>query len=49
MEGSEPSPDAPPRPRRPIRAATPRPSGPPAWLITALVVGGAVAAFFLLR
>jgi pSer/pThr/pTyr-binding forkhead associated (FHA) protein len=38
-----------PRPRRPIRAATPKPSGPPAWLITALVMGGAAAAYFLLR
>jgi pSer/pThr/pTyr-binding forkhead associated (FHA) protein len=37
------------RPRRPIRAATPKPGGPPAWLITALILGGATAAFFLLR
>jgi hypothetical protein len=37
------------RPRRPIRAAAPKPSGPPAWLITALIIGGAAAAFFLLR
>jgi hypothetical protein len=38
-----------PRPGRPIRAAAPKPSGPPAWLITALIMGGAAAAFFLLR
>lgn len=38
-----------PRPRRPIRASAPRPSGPPAWLITVLVLGGAIAAYFLLR
>ena len=37
------------RARRPIRAAAPRPSGPPAWLITALVLAVAVAAYFLLR
>ena len=38
------------RPRRPIRASTPRPSGPPAWLITVIVLAGAAAAyFFLLR
>ncbi len=37
------------RTRRPIRASTPRPSGPPAWLITALVLAGAAAAYFLLR
>jgi pSer/pThr/pTyr-binding forkhead associated (FHA) protein len=37
------------RARRPIRAATPRPSGPPAWLIATLVVVGAVVAFLLLR
>jgi pSer/pThr/pTyr-binding forkhead associated (FHA) protein len=38
-----------PRPGRPIRAATPKPGGPPAWLITAIIMGGAAAAFFLLR
>jgi pSer/pThr/pTyr-binding forkhead associated (FHA) protein len=38
-----------PRPRRPIRASTPRSSGPPAWLITALVLAGAAAAYFILR
>jgi hypothetical protein len=38
-----------PRTRRPIRASTPRPSGPPAWLITALVLAGAAAAYFILR
>jgi pSer/pThr/pTyr-binding forkhead associated (FHA) protein len=37
------------RPRRPIRASTPRPSGPPAWLITALILAACVAAYFLLR
>ncbi len=37
------------RTRRPIRASAPRPSGPPAWLITALVLAGAAAAYFLLR
>ena len=37
------------RTRRPIRASTPRPSGPPAWLITALVLAGAAAAYFILR
>ena len=41
--------DAVPRLRRPIRAATPRPSGPPAWLITVLILCGAAAAYFLLR
>src|SRR6476469_713781 len=48
-EASAGDPDAEPRPRRTIRAATPRPSGPPTWLIAALVVVGAVLAFFLLR
>lgn len=38
-----------PRTRRPIRAAAPKPGGPPAWLITALIIGGAAAAYFLLR
>jgi predicted component of type VI protein secretion system len=47
-EGSDVSPAA-PRVRRPIRAAAPRPSGPPAWLITALVLGGGGAAYFLLH
>ena len=37
------------RTRRPIRASTPRASGPPAWLITVLVLAGAVAAYFILR
>jgi pSer/pThr/pTyr-binding forkhead associated (FHA) protein len=37
------------RARRPIRASTPRSSGPPAWLITALVLAGAAAAYFILR
>ena len=48
-EASEGEPDTEPRPRRTIRAATPRPSGPPTWLIAALVVVGAVVAFLLLR
>ncbi len=47
-EGSDVSPGV-PRVRRPIRAAAPRPSGPPAWLITALVLGGGIAAYFLLH
>jgi pSer/pThr/pTyr-binding forkhead associated (FHA) protein len=38
-----------PRARRPIRAATPKPSGPPAWLITALILGAGAAAYFFLR
>jgi pSer/pThr/pTyr-binding forkhead associated (FHA) protein len=38
-----------PRTRRPIRASTPRASGPPAWLITALVLAGAAAAYLILR
>jgi pSer/pThr/pTyr-binding forkhead associated (FHA) protein len=33
------------RPRRPIRASAPKPSGPPAWLIALLTLGGAVAAY----
>jgi pSer/pThr/pTyr-binding forkhead associated (FHA) protein len=37
------------RTRRPIRASTPRASGPPAWLITVLVLAGAVAAYLILR
>jgi pSer/pThr/pTyr-binding forkhead associated (FHA) protein len=36
------------RPRRPIRASAPKPSGPPAWLIALLTLGGAVAAYFFL-
>jgi pSer/pThr/pTyr-binding forkhead associated (FHA) protein len=37
-----------PRERRPIRASTPRPSGPPAWIIAAVIVAiGAVVYFFL--
>jgi hypothetical protein len=36
------------RTRRPIRAAAPKPSGPPAWLIAALTLGGAAAAYFFL-
>ncbi|MEP6686954.1 MAG: FHA domain-containing protein [Gemmatimonadales bacterium] len=37
------------RTRRPIRASTPRPGGPPAWLITVLVLAGAAVVYFLLR
>ncbi len=38
-----------PRPqRRPIRAATPRPAGPPAWLIALLVLIALAAAYVLL-
>jgi pSer/pThr/pTyr-binding forkhead associated (FHA) protein len=37
------------RPRRPIRAAAPRPSGPPAWLITVLILGAGIVAYLLLR
>jgi pSer/pThr/pTyr-binding forkhead associated (FHA) protein len=36
------------RPRRPIRASVPKPSGPPAWLIAILTLGGAIAAYFFL-
>lgn len=36
------------RPRRPIRASAPKPSGPPAWLIALLTLGGAIAAYFFL-
>jgi pSer/pThr/pTyr-binding forkhead associated (FHA) protein len=34
------------RARRPIRASAPEPGGPPAWLITALIVAIAAAVFF---
>jgi pSer/pThr/pTyr-binding forkhead associated (FHA) protein len=37
------------RSRRPIRASTPRPSGPPVGLIAALVILAAAVAYFLLR
>ena len=39
-----------PRPgaRRPIRAATPKPSGPPLWLISLMVVAAFIIAFVLL-
>jgi pSer/pThr/pTyr-binding forkhead associated (FHA) protein len=33
---------------RPFRAATPKPSGPPVWLLAGLVLIGAVIAFFIL-
>jgi pSer/pThr/pTyr-binding forkhead associated (FHA) protein len=36
------------RPRRPLRASAPKPSGPPTWLIAALALGGAIAAYFFL-
>ena len=35
--------------RRTIRASVPRPEGPPAWLLAALVLAGAALAYFLLR
>jgi pSer/pThr/pTyr-binding forkhead associated (FHA) protein len=41
--------EATPRARRPIRASAPRPSGPPALLITAVIIVVAVVAFLLLR
>jgi pSer/pThr/pTyr-binding forkhead associated (FHA) protein len=34
--------------RRPIRASTPKPSGPPAWLVALLVMIGLVIAYLLL-
>jgi pSer/pThr/pTyr-binding forkhead associated (FHA) protein len=38
-----------PRPaRRPIRASTPKPSGPPAWLVALLLLIGVVIAYLLL-
>jgi pSer/pThr/pTyr-binding forkhead associated (FHA) protein len=38
-----------PRPaRRPIRASTPKPSGPPAWLVALLLLFGVVIAYLLL-
>ncbi|HET7469176.1 MAG TPA: FHA domain-containing protein [Gemmatimonadales bacterium] len=44
------APEAGARPRRPIRAAAPKPSGPsPILIAVALVVIGAAVAFFLLR
>jgi pSer/pThr/pTyr-binding forkhead associated (FHA) protein len=44
------SPPAGPRPgaRRPIRAATPKPSGPPLWLISLMVVAAFIIAYVLL-
>ncbi|HUF35900.1 MAG TPA: FHA domain-containing protein [Gemmatimonadales bacterium] len=39
---------APRVPRRPIRAAVPRPSGPPVWLIVVLLLVVAAVAWFLL-
>jgi hypothetical protein len=34
--------------RRPIRAATPRPSGPPMWLVALLVIAAVIIAYVLL-
>jgi len=49
MPPAEDREDVPPR-RRPIRAAPPRAAGPSLWwLIAALVLGGAIAAFLILR
>ncbi len=48
-EGETPAGPTATRARRPIRAAAPKPSGPSAWLITAVIIAVAVAAFFLLR
>jgi pSer/pThr/pTyr-binding forkhead associated (FHA) protein len=47
---AEPAPTESPRPaaRRPIRAAAPKPSGPPAWLITLVVIAALVVAYVLL-
>jgi pSer/pThr/pTyr-binding forkhead associated (FHA) protein len=42
------APPAEPRPRRPIRAAAPKPSGPPTWLISLIVVAAIVIAYVLL-
>ena len=36
------------RAHRPLRASAPKPSGPPAWLIALLTLGGAVAAYLFL-
>ena len=35
-------------PRRPLRVAAPKPSGPPAWLIAVLLLAAVVAAWYLL-
>jgi hypothetical protein len=38
-----------PRPaRRPLRASTPKPSGPPAWLVALLLLIGVVFIYLLL-
>jgi pSer/pThr/pTyr-binding forkhead associated (FHA) protein len=42
--GAEPRPAA----RRPIRAAAPKPSGPPTWLIALIVIAAIVIAYVLL-
>jgi pSer/pThr/pTyr-binding forkhead associated (FHA) protein len=43
------APPAGPRPaRRPIRAAAPKPSGPPMWLISLILVAAIVIAYVLL-
>nr|MBA3521972.1 FHA domain-containing protein [Gemmatimonadales bacterium] len=49
-DGVEPEPPAESRSARrtPIHAATPRPSGPPAWLIALLVILIAVVVYFLM-
>jgi pSer/pThr/pTyr-binding forkhead associated (FHA) protein len=46
----EPQPVEAPRPaaRRPIRASTPKPSGPPMWLIALLIVAALVIAYVVL-
>ena len=50
VEAPEPAAEEarPARARRPLRASAPKPSGPPAWLIAALTLGAAIAAYFLL-
>jgi pSer/pThr/pTyr-binding forkhead associated (FHA) protein len=44
--GADAEPAAPVRARRPIRAAAPKPSGPPALLITLVILAIAAAVFF---
>jgi pSer/pThr/pTyr-binding forkhead associated (FHA) protein len=43
-----PGPERRERTRRPIRASAPRPSGPPVWLITLVVLLGMAIAYFIL-
>lgn len=45
---AEPAPPVERVPRRPIRAAVPRPTGPPVWLIVLLVIAAAAIAYVLL-